>query len=898
MVAVVDQLVSLAEQHQLQLEHLPTALSAAVKIVAAAGDISYLQQAQHAAAALGCAAEVQADLHWAAVAGTAAAVLFGCRPEGLVLPAACSFADADTSRQQLLQLWQPALQFWGEGTVSSMTEHCWWVLLAAGADAVSGGQLCQQLLQEHLPPQLLEQLLQDNCSMVEDGNHVGLSMAFAVQQLLVAQMLQQGLLPQLQPSLVAELLQAALAKGSTVQLGDTFSILDAALQQGAPVEASTVHLLGARLQTDAAAQGTFIAFAKGLAGTPAAAAGQALLCELLCAPSTPAGDASFSWHTYQMLPELGPWDQVPQQQLLQACSVLIKQQGRLQESDTLAGQRLLDVWEQACAAADSSAAGVRQLGSSACQHVLTALAAAGEQQQALEVVQLEPLMLPHLVQLWQRLPQQQSVAAVFVVQALQLCVAGGTAQAAVAADLLLPQLDAPAAAAAFVQDTGLLQQLMQLLCQHSRVAAVLQLLAVALAAVQAGAMQQANALPSALAAVAAVAGSSSSAEDVLNQQQQLVQLLSSSAESQQVAIAALSRLLSEAAPAAACVGLFLHGLQQGGHTNLAAVLQPAELQQLCALLSSSSSTTTAPKPGAGSVGLLSLPSAYALAKQCIQHSSAGDPVLSPTAAAQLANALAVQHPDLQPSTAAAPLGLFGPVASGAGLATVTSVGAPELANVSLVLAQLCYQQLQALTASVAEPDDTDELESALAQWVAKLSPEAAAAGLLAVWAHSGLAAVAPSARAGSAGLQAPGGGALPLLCVELYSRAKAAGDSLVFDLGLVAAAEAAGYTGNWHRGKQICSRALTRQCCHGNGRHMQDTKIITHASFSGCSVTWQWKSTVVVVRAAGCVLQAKASLLLPRKLPSMQATAAAKPAGAASRPVTGCPHCQLPTLPC
>jgi hypothetical protein len=42
----------------------------------------------------------------------------------------------------------------------------------------------------------------------------------------------------------------------------------------------------------------------------------------------------------------------------------------------------------------------------------------------------------------------------------------------------------------------------------------------------------------------------------------------------------------------------------------------------------------------------------------------------------------------------------------------------------------------------------------------------------------------------------------PVLVLELHQRAKSSGDSLVFDMGLAAAAEAAELTGDWHRGRQ------------------------------------------------------------------------------------------------
>lgn len=97
------------------------------------------------------------------------------------------------------------------------------------------------------------------------------------------------------------------------------------------------------------------------------------------------------------------------------------------------------------------------------------------------------------------------------------------------------------------------------------------------------------------------------------------------------------------------------------------------------------------------------------------------------------------------------------------------------------MASLCYSQVSGANSAVS---DFDALEASLAEWATALSPEAAAAALFAACWH----------RA-----QQPGAG-VPLMCLELYQRAKSTGDSLVFDLGLVAAAEAAVHTGNWHRG--------------------------------------------------------------------------------------------------
>jgi hypothetical protein len=59
--------------------------------------------------------------------------------------------------------------------------------------------------------------------------------------------------------------------------------------------------------------------------------------------------------------------------------------------------------------------------------------------------------------------------------------------------------------------------------------------------------------------------------------------------------------------------------------------------------------------------------------------------------------------------------------------------------------------------------------------------------------------------------------AASLLCLELYQRAKVTGDCLVFELGLLAAAEAAQHTGNWHRGG--CAGDVGNQVLHAPEQH-------------------------------------------------------------------------------
>jgi hypothetical protein len=88
--------------------------------------------------------------------------------------------------------------------------------------------------------------------------------------------------------------------------------------------------------------------------------------------------------------------------------------------------------------------------------------------------------------------------------------------------------------------------------------------------------------------------------------------------------------------------------------------------------------------------------------------------------------------------------------------------------------------------------------------VQSLTPEAAGAVLFAVWQWAQEDA-APAPQAGSAAVPA----SVSAGCLELYLRSKLSGDSLVFDFGLVAAAEAAATIGDWAKG----------MCCGGATVH-------------------------------------------------------------------------------
>jgi hypothetical protein len=179
--------------------------------------------------------------------------------------------------------------------------------------------------------------------------------------------------------------------------------------------------------------------------------------------------------------------------------------------------------------------------------------------------------------------------------------------------------------------------------------------------------------------------------------------------------------------------------------------------------------------------------------------------LSGDIAAQLLTALCSQHPGLQAAAVAAH------VSNDA--AAQNSTDAPQdrlpdirddIQQLVQLLAALCYSQTTTTTSSSSSNSnssgsiDFDALEASYAEWASALSSEAAAAALSAAWLHRGHS---PSSS----------GPAVAMLCLELYQRARGSGDSLVFELGLLAAAEAAKHTGNWHRGR--CLWQISQGMC-------------------------------------------------------------------------------------
>jgi hypothetical protein len=801
---------------QLQVPQLPAALSAAVKAGAAAGDLSFLHAATEnsAAAALQLPEQDRSLLRWAGIAGSA---------QGMQ-----NSSCAEVCRQQLLQLWGVAVSTADPAHMPKEAAAA--VAAALVQDAAAGGTLCEELLvSAALPAAVAAALLQAVC---QGGSAHPMAAKLAVVQQLLAHVQQHGVLQQLQPKVLEATLQvlfgaAASSDASVGMPSETLSLLGAVLQSGAAVSTPTAQqvLVCMRRHPDFGQQ--LQELLQQQQRTDNVAAAQVLLCTLLQQSEAQAVPAQQSWELYQLLLQLGGAQQLPPQDMLSVCSVLILQQSSSAGTNTT--PRLLQLWQQAAACAGSVAAAVEQLASKVVQHALPALVAAGEQQQAIEVVELLPALLPTLAQLWQHQQQEQEreqaapVPIDLVVQACRLCIAAGTAEAADAVEVLLPLLQRAqggeaASAPATPQDPAkeMYTELLQLVCQHSRPAAVLELFKHAapylVSELQAGSGIKPAAGAAASAAAAAVevivtAGSS-------QQQQQLVRLLLTSVgDTGQLAQAALGVMLTEPAPSAAAVALLLHALQQGGKQQLAALLQPAELDRLCTLLCSSSSNSSSSGSSAQEQTLFKLPTAAELAAQCTDQLRTDASPVSAATAAMLANTLAANHPHLQPSYAAAALGTVVPPAAAASThSTAAAPAAPPPADpwqVSKVLAQLCFQQLLAgLTPATSSMDEDAgavcaDLEGCLAGWVPALSPAAAVAAMFAVGLHwEQLVAASAAAGAGAALPQVQMQLAEPVLVLELYQRAKSSGDSLVFDMGLAAAAESAELTGDWRRGRQ------------------------------------------------------------------------------------------------
>jgi hypothetical protein len=216
------------------------------------------------------------------------------------------------------------------------------------------------------------------------------------------------------------------------------------------------------------------------------------------------------------------------------------------------------------------------------------------------------------------------------------------------------------------------------------------------------------------------------------------------------------------------------------------LLQQQQLDELCAMVCSSNSSSSSRGSGISTARVDGLPSA----KQLAQEYLAAGLVASQDSIAQLLNALSREYPELQPSAAAVAMGVMQP-ADQRHAADVGPVGTTGLQDLLNLVAALCGSLLSS-SSFPAEPEDQDGF---LASWVSGLTPDAAAAALFAV----GLGVVQPPAARDQSTNAVHA--AAPLLCLELYRSAKQTGDSLVYDLALVADARVG--TREWHRGKPV-----------------------------------------------------------------------------------------------
>jgi hypothetical protein len=190
-----------------------------------------------------------------------------------------------------------------------------------------------------------------------------------------------------------------------------------------------------------------------------------------------------------------------------------------------------------------------------------------------------------------------------------------------------------------------------------------------------------------------------------------------------------------------------------------------------------------------------------LAQQCVDSSSSTAALVVPhSVTASLLNALAQQHPELQPCTAAAELGLVsadGSLAAGADSYSIDSTApSADTLQASRLIAELCYSQL-------LQQDSVDVgfLRDAVSVWVDKLSHEAAAAALFSTWYWSQPDAAATQSAGVSAAIKLPVASSLGALGLQLYHAArvgKPSLGSLLLDLALLAAAAAADWDeGGW-----------------------------------------------------------------------------------------------------
>jgi hypothetical protein len=745
----MEGVLTLVQQHPElpRLQNLQTAVCAAVCAEVTAGSGSILKAAELVAASGQQLSKAQ--LYWAAVEGAAAAM-------GQQQAAA---ANTRTEPELLLLYWSTAVLSAADAPPSSSAASV--VVAAMAADAASGGDLTQQLLaeQQPLPTAVLGALLQAAESTDARSAVLPLLLSHALQTKRV-QLLPADLVPQLLQSALA----ATVAPAAVLSFADCMQLLDLTLQQdrAAAVCAETAQLLLEAASSSTANRQQLKALIQQHSGSPAV---NVLLCSMLLA-ACKRGVTEHSWQLFRLLQQCSQ----PSQQQLQACSDLIVQQRSVTagECTATAADRIVSVWQHCCAAAGSSSAAILQLNLTAQQAVASALIASGQSEQALQLAQDIPALLPYLASLWQQqqVQREERLETEVLLQALQMCTAAGSQQAAEAADTLTGLLLQQDASGTW-QDGDLPVQMMQLLCTHGKAATVLQLLPACLAGAGSGS--------AAATAIAAAAGAVAKSGDT-QQQAELLQLLATGA-TQGAVQDALSQALGQPAPAA--VGLLLGALRDSSpEQGLGQLLTPNQLQQLSALVCS-----RAERKGSSSSSLETLPTLRQLVADCLSaHQLPGG------VAAWLLNALCRQHAELQPTAAAGHLGEGASPAhsstEGQGLAADIKGDTAAVKQLVQLVAGLCYSQTSGSSSSLLN-NDFDALEASSAEWASALSSEAAAAALFAAWV---------SHRSQGSGP------AVPLLCLELYQRAKPTGDSLVFDLGLLAAAAAAQHTSNWDRG--------------------------------------------------------------------------------------------------
>jgi hypothetical protein len=765
---------------------LQALLCTAAEAEAATGKLSLFETATQQAQQLQLTTADVAAVTLAALTGAAKAAAQGPRN--------------NSSAGLLLHVWQAVA---AEAAAAGDESQSHDVLSPAATAAVTASMTTNAAVGERLlgaaamPVPLLVQLLQ---AAVSSGNQ-----AAAVQQLL-AHAEQHQLLQQLPPNLlIAALRQApssskAAARAGAAAAGGLAQQAVAVLlqQEQAPDVAAAAALLPGEAAAEDQWQQLLAWLQQQCSAAPAAAA-CSLLCDLLLA-SVDRQSAEQSWQLYQLLQqcqEAGSWPAAHQGLPAAVCSALIEQQA----ADS--NNRVLLLW-QAASVHQQLGTNDKKISRAALKAVLSALVSSEQHAAALQLVQQQDsALLQHLAKLW----QQQVPGPNVLVRALQqLCESGSdnTLVGAAAADVavvLLSLLEQQEALQQAVHGQAAVQ-LVQLLSQHHRLTAALQLTSCMLSSFQAGEVEEAV-VAGAVAAVAEAAAAAQNHEAQQWRWQQVVELLqqqpADAEQRQAVLLAALDPLL--ASKQAAAVALLLSALQPGAEEQLPlpALLEPMQLQQLVDLCCKAPSSTAI---STSSSSVTALPSPLQLAQQCVTSSTTAAAAAPSEVTVSLLNALAKQHPELQPSAAAAVLGLASAEdLESAGADSVVGSSAAqraELLQASKLIAQLCYVRL--LQHGNAE---AEALRDAVSVWVDKLSREAAAAALFSTWywSQQDSATAATAATAGQfadkvAAMDASYVGALGLQLYRTARVGKPSLGSLLLDLALAAAAAAA----DWEQG--------------------------------------------------------------------------------------------------